>query len=62
MTKQLEIKRRGKRISFYLSDETIDEPLLIYGLALLYQRRRPRGETAGVSRQLVDYTQEGGSA
>ena len=62
VTKQLEIKRRGKRISFYLSDETIDEPLLIYGLALLYQRRRPRGETAGVSRQLVDYTQEGGSA
>lgn len=55
VTKQLDINRKAKRVSFFLSDAHGGEPLLVYGLALLYKRRKVRGERAGVTRQQAQY-------
>lgn len=55
VTKQMEINRKAKRVTFYLSDAHADEPLLVYGLAVVYGRRKVKGSAVGVSRGQVEY-------
>ena len=53
-TKQLHINRRAKRVAVSISDDTLEEPLLIYGLALLYKKRQIKGSTQGVAKLSSD--------
>ena len=55
VTKELPIKRKTKRLWFFISDEHVDEPLLIYGLGLVFKRRKAKGNRMGVSMTAVDY-------
>ena len=47
VTKELLVRRRCTRLQFIISDES-DQPLLIYGLALLYRKKRLKGSRRGV--------------
>ncbi len=53
--KELPVQRKAKRIWFFLSDDHCDEPALVYGLGLLYRKRKPRGSTEGITRTTVIY-------
>ena len=55
VTKELPIKRKTKRLWFFISDESVDEPLLIYGLGLVFKKRRAQGNRTGVSMTTVSY-------
>ena len=55
VTKELAIKRRTKRLWFFISDEHVDEPLLIYGLGLVFKKRNAKGSRLGVQMTPVDY-------
>lgn len=46
--KEVVLRRRCKRLQFIISDESADQPLLIYGLAALYRRKRVKGSRRGV--------------
>jgi|GEM_PF-4042814 len=53
--KELPVQRKAKRVWFYLSDDHPDEPVLVYGLGLLYRKRKPQGTMSGVTRATVVY-------
>lgn len=55
VTKELAIKHRTKRLWFFISDEHVDEPLLIYGLGLVFKKRNAKGNRLGVRLTQVDY-------
>lgn len=55
VTKELPIRKKTKRIWFFISDESVDEPLLIYGLGLVYKRRKAKASHLGVEMSRVQY-------
>ncbi|MDO4732463.1 MAG: hypothetical protein Q4B50_02960 [Bacillota bacterium] len=55
VTKELPIRGKTKRLWFFISDEHVDEPLLIYGLGLVFRKRKARGSHLGVSMSQLQY-------
>ncbi len=60
VTKEVTINKKAKRIQVTFSadrQEHYDEPIMIYGVAIVYKRKRPKGSRLGVSSQDPEYTQ-----
>ena len=55
VTKQVDLRAKAKRVNFFICDEHVDEPLLVYGLALVYKPRGVKGDKKGISRTAVSY-------
>lgn len=55
VTKMFQVNRKCKRIQFIFRDDNSDEPLLIYGIALLFKKKKPKGSRMGVSQRAVRY-------
>ena len=55
VTKQFQLNRKCKRVQFIFRDDNSDEPLLIYGIALQYKRKKAKGSRLGVSERTVRY-------
>ena len=49
VTKELLVRRRCKRLQFIITADGEGEPLMIYGLAVLYRKKRIKGSRRGVS-------------
>ena len=48
ITKELLLRRRCKRLQFIVKSNS-DQPLLVYGVALLYHKKRVKGSGRGVT-------------
>jgi len=55
VTKMFQINRKCKRVQFIFRDDNSDEPLLIYGIALQYKRKKAKGSRLGVTERAVRY-------
>lgn len=60
VTKQFQLNRKCKRIQFIFRDnseslDSADQPLLIYGIALQYKRKKAKGSRLGVTDHPVRY-------
>ena len=55
VTKMFRFNRKCKRVQFIFRDDNSDEPLLIYGVALQYKRKKAKGSHLGVSERAVRY-------
>ena len=55
VAKELLINRRCKRAALYLSDDSVGEPLVIYGAAFYCKYRKVKGDRSGSARVTVDY-------
>ena len=53
--KEIAVRRKTNYVQFCISDETPEEALLIYGVALLYTQRQPKGKRLGVTEAPVEY-------
>jgi len=53
--KELPIGKKTQRVRFYFKDDTCHEPLLIYGVALVYHKRRAKGNRWHVQAVSVGY-------
>ena len=53
--KEIAVRRKTNYVQFCISDETPEEALLIYGVALLYTQRQPKGKRLGVIEAPVEY-------
>ena len=49
VTKEMVVRRRCKRLQFIITGSTAGEPLLIYGFAVLYRKKRVKGSRRGVT-------------
>ena len=49
VTKEMVVRRRCKRLQFIVTGSTAGEPLLIYGFAVLYRKKRVKGSRRGVT-------------
>ena len=49
ITKEMVVRRRCKRLQFIITGDSAGEPLLIYGFAVLYRKKRVKGSRRGVS-------------
>ena len=52
MTKEILVRRPAKRVSFTLSGSGAEQALLVYGLGMVYKRRKVNGKRAGINRVL----------
>lgn len=48
VTQEMTVQRRCKRLQFIISSAIVDQPLLIYGLAVLYRKKRVKGSRRNV--------------
>lgn len=48
ITKEMVVRRRCKRLQFIIKTSAEDQPLLIYGLAILYRKKRVKGSRRNV--------------
>ena len=55
VTKMLRFNRKCKRVQFIFRDDNSDEPLLIYGVAIQYKRKKAKGSHLGVSERTIRY-------
>lgn len=55
VTKMFQINRKCKRVQFIFRDDNSDEPLLIYGIALQYKKKKAKGSRTGVTERTVIY-------
>ena len=55
VTKEIPINYKAKRVSLTFSNSEIDEATLIYGIAMLYKQKRPRGNREGVTERAIVY-------
>lgn len=55
VTKQFQVNRKCKRIQFVFRDDNSDEPLLIYGVALLFKKKKAKGSRMGVTPRSISY-------
>lgn len=55
VTKEIAINRQAKRLQFTFYDDTMDDPLLVYGLATMYRRKKVKGSRDGVSKAAITY-------
>ena len=55
VAKELLINRRCKRAAIFLSDDSADEPLVIYGAAFYCKYRKVKGDRNGSTRVTADY-------
>lgn len=54
VTKMFQLNRKCKRIQFVFRDDK-DEPLLIYGIALQFKKKKAKGSRLGVTERAVRY-------
>ncbi|MDO4581969.1 MAG: hypothetical protein Q4B96_05250 [Bacillota bacterium] len=55
LVKEICINNKAKRLQFTFTDAHLDMPLLIYGVGIIYKKKRPRGSREGVSEKAVVY-------
>ena len=55
MTKEARVNQKAKRVRFYFTDANIDYPLLIYGVGLIYKKKKAKGNRDGVTAIAVSY-------
>ncbi len=53
VTKEMVVRRRCKRLQFIIKTVENEQPLLIYGLAILYRKKRIKGSRRGVAAAAV---------
>ena len=58
VTKMLDVNKKSNRIQFLFSDDGQDQPLTIYGVALLYKPKKAKGSRLGVVNREVQYEQQ----
>lgn len=58
VTKMFQLNRKCKRAQFIFWDDNKDEPLLIYGVALLFKKKKAKGSRLGVTPQPITYIKE----
>ena len=56
VVKEFLLNSKCKRVQFIFRDSAIDQPLLIYGVALLYKKKKVRGSRLGVNETTVVYS------
>lgn len=55
VTKEARVNQKAKRVRFYFTDANIDYPLLIYGVGLIYKKKKAKGNRDGVTAIAVSY-------
>ena len=55
VTKQFQLNKKCKRVQFKFQDDSSDEPLLVYGIAMLYKKKKAKGSRLGVTEREVTY-------
>ena len=59
VTKQFQLNKKCKRVQFKFQDDnnySFDEPLLVYGIAMLYKKKKAKGSRMGVVEREVTYS------
>ena len=59
VTKQFQLNKKCKRVQFKFQDDnnySFDEPLLVYGIAMLYKKKKAKGSRMGVTEREVTYS------
>ncbi|MBO4556511.1 MAG: hypothetical protein J5706_07095 [Elusimicrobiales bacterium] len=56
VTKQFQLNKKCKRVQFKFMDDSSDEPLLVYGIAMLYKKKKAKGSRMGIEERTVTYT------
>jgi len=49
ITKQLNINKKGTRIQITLENNEVDQPVTVYGIAILYKSKKPKGMLTGIT-------------
>lgn len=52
--KEVSIGRKAKRLQFRFSDSSMEQPILIYGMGVLYKPKKPKGNREGVHKVAPD--------
>ncbi len=55
VTKQFQLNKKCKRVQFEFTDDSSDEPLLVYGIAMLYKKKKAKGSRMGVTESEIKY-------
>ncbi len=55
VTKQFQLNRKCKRVQFRFEDDSQDEPLMIYGIALQFKKKKAKGSRMGVEERPITY-------
>ena len=56
VTKQFQLNKKCKRVQFKFTDDSSDEPLLVYGIAMLYKKKKAKGSRMGVTESEITYS------
>ena len=52
--KEISISRKAKRMQYRFSDDSMDQPILLYGMGVLYKKKKPKGNRSGVAKTTPD--------
>lgn len=55
VTKQFNVNRKAKRMKLFFFTDSLDEPVLIYGIGCIYKLKKPKSSREGVVAVPVDY-------
>lgn len=55
VTKEATVNKKAKRVQFLFRSEETDEPLLIYGVGMIFKLKKAKGSRAGVRPAAVQY-------
>ena len=56
VTKMFQLNRKCKRVQFRFEDDSQDEPLMIYGIALQFKKKKAKGSRLGVEERPITYS------
>ena len=58
VTKEIPVHYKAKRLQVTISNNSIDEPTLVYGIGVLYKQKRPRGNREGIEERAIIYDED----